>query len=177
MNLARSAGVAIGILIGLIIAVIIIRFANTNHKMKTEYDERQQEIRGRGYRLAFYAMMICEIIMFVLEIGNIPLPIEPYLAHFITIIVGAMALGSYCIWNDVYWGLNTNRKRYIVIFIAAALLNAIPVFGAASDGTLLVDGKFSTPLVNILVLIMLLVFGIELIAKEIVDRNAAREEE
>ena len=31
--------------------------------------------------------------------------------------------------------------------------------------------------VNILVLIMLLVFGIELIVKEIVDRNAAREEE
>ena len=70
MEFLRSSSFAIGICIGLIFCVIIFRFANRNKKLKSEYDERQLQIRGRSYMFAFYAVVIYEALMTCLSIGR-----------------------------------------------------------------------------------------------------------
>ena len=60
MNVFKSAGFVIGIVIGLIACVVLFKISNTNHKSKTEYDERQQVIRGKAYRYAFYVLAVYE---------------------------------------------------------------------------------------------------------------------
>ena len=177
MNLFSSAGVAAGLLIGIIIVIILYKIVNTNHRAKTEYDERQQVIRGRGYMYGFYAFVIVECILLVLSIGEIPLPLSDFILHFCSIIIGCMVLCCYCIWKGAYWGINNNPKRYAIVFIALCILNAIPVIGAAAGGELIQDGRPGFAFVNLIVLIMFGVISVELIVKHIVDQRSATGEE
>ena len=56
-NSARMIGVTIGIIVGLILTIFVIRYVNRNKKLTTEYDEMQKQIRGEGYKYAFYAAL------------------------------------------------------------------------------------------------------------------------
>ena len=58
MNIYKSSGIAMGIALGLVICFIIFKYANNNHKVRTEYDERQRVIRNKGYKIAFYTALI-----------------------------------------------------------------------------------------------------------------------
>ena len=175
MNIYKSAGVVFGIIIGLIICVIIFKVANKDHKVKSEYDERQQEIRGKGYQTAFYTAMILEAVMLVLQIGNLPLPFEPYQAHAAVIFISCTVLCCYTVWKGAYWGLNNNRKRYFVILCATLILNAIPVIGAAAHGGLLEDGKLSSVFINLLAFAMLIAIGIVMLLRHYLDKKAEEE--
>ena len=167
MNIYRMTGVITGIIIGLIICAVLFRFANTNKKLKTEYDERQRSIRNLAYKYAFYTVMIYEILMLVLGMGNVELPMPDYAVHFCGIILGCTVLGVYCIWKDVYWGMNNNRKRYILVFAATIALNMIPVVASIAGGSFITDGKVTTPVVNLMVLFMLLALLITFILKSV----------
>ena len=170
-NIYKSAGVAVGILVGLIVAAALILIANKNKKIKTEYDERQLRVRGDAYRYAFYTVVVWEAILFVLAFGEFTFPVPTYVLHFAGIILGVMVLSGYCIWKDAYWGLNNNRKRYGIILVVAALLNVIPVlFG-------LKQAETDFPYVNLIACVMLLVTGVELLAKHMVDQRAEHTEE
>ena len=176
-NLGISAGLAVGILIGLVIAILLVRMANTNKKYKTEYDERQLRVRGDAYRYAFYTIVIYEAILAILAVGEITLPIQGYLLHFAGILLGCLVLSGYSIWKDAWWGINNNRKRYAIIFIVCAVLNLIPVVGAISTGSLMEGGHLTSPFLNLMVCFMLLVVGIELLIKSMMEKNSDKEEE
>ena len=171
MNIYRLTGVAAGIIVGLIICAVLFRFANTNKKMKTDYDERQRSIRYLAYKYAFYTVMIYEILMLVLGMGEIKLPVPDYAVHFFGIILGCTVLGVYCVLKDVYWGMNNNRKRYILIFGVAVALNLIPVAASISGGSFITDGQVTAPVINLMVLIMLLALFIAFILKNALDNT------
>ena len=176
MNYARSAGMAIGIMIGIILIVVCLKFANRDHKMETQYDERQMEIRGKAYRLAFYTLLIYEAVMMCLDVAEIQLPVEPYFIHFLGIVIGGTVLAEYTIWHDSYWGQNNNIKRYVVVFAACILLNLIPLIGPIRNGSLMENGKMSIAIVNLVAVVLLVVILITTLLKMVRDRNATEEE-
>ncbi len=53
MNAKVSAGMAMGLMVGLVIAVILLKVANKDHKLKTQYDERQELVKGKAINIAF----------------------------------------------------------------------------------------------------------------------------
>ncbi len=169
-NIYKSAGVTFGIIIGLILAIALILISNNNRKIKSEYDERQLRVRGDAYRYAFYTVLICEVILFILAFGEFSLPVPEYVLHFAGILIGCLVLSGYCIWKDAYWGLNNNRKRYGIILVVAGLLNAIPLLGGLSH-----SDSFDFPYVNLMVCIMLLVVGLELLLKHMLDRREEKD--
>ena len=175
MNIYKSIGIASGIVIGLIIGFIFFKLANKDHKVKTQYDERQQVIRGRGYKAGFYTAMILEAVLLVLYYGNLPLPADPYMAHAAVIFISCTVLACYTIWNGAYWGLNNDRKRYYIILAGAVVLNAFPVVMTAVHGGLLEYGKLSSVFINLLALVMLAAIGIVMLVRDRLDRNEERE--
>ena len=64
------------------------------------------------------------------------------------------------------------RKRYGIVFVAAGLLNFIPVLGGLRHA----DG-FDFPYVNLIVCVMLLIVGLELLLKHMLDKRAGNEED
>ena len=175
MNIYKSSGIAMGIALGLVICFIIFKYANNNHKVRTEYDERQQVIRNKGYKIAFYTALILNAIMLVLYYGNLPLPLDPYMAHAAVIFISCTVLGCYSIWNGAYWGLNNDRRKYLIVLAATVILNAFPVVMTAIHGGLLENGKLSPVFINLLALVMLASMGIVMVIRARMDRNEEKE--
>ncbi|MBR1441704.1 MAG: hypothetical protein IJ589_10850 [Lachnospiraceae bacterium] len=170
-------GFPIGLMVGLIICVILFKIANTNKKIKSEYDERQEAIRNRGYKYSFYALIVAELALMCARALEITFPFADYLLHLGAMLFGLLFLGIYTIWNDAYWGMNNNRKRYTVIIVIAVLLNILPVVMAVKNGFLGNAGLNSVPIMNIMVLVWLAIIGIAAVIKKIVKKNDAEEEE
>ncbi|MBQ3392983.1 MAG: hypothetical protein IJG52_06220 [Lachnospiraceae bacterium] len=169
-NSARIIGGMTGIIIGLIVAVFVFRYVHRNKKLYTEYDEMQKLIRGEGYKYAFYTVLILEAVLCVLTMG-MELPAEPYVVHFFVIFVGVTVQASYCIWKGAYIGQNTNLPRYIILMAVISVLNIAGAFMAWKSGELIVDGKFQSPMVNLLCGLMFAVIGIVGLVRKAADRE------
>ncbi len=176
MNAKVSAGMAMGLMVGLVIAVILLKVANKDHKLKTQYDERQELVKGKGYKYSFYTMMCVEVVLMLLDMAGISFPIESYLIHTCTLLLGCLVLCVHSIWNGAYWGLNNNHKRYAIIIVVAVILNIIPVAAAIAHNSLSGTGIDSIPILNIIVLVWMAMIGIAALAKKIIDGKAAEEE-
>ena len=148
----------------------IFKRANNDHKAKTQYDERQNVIRGRGYMFGFWTVLVFLGILFIMETFGITLPVAPFSLGFIGAILGATVMSVYTVWNGAYWGLNNDRKRYAIIFLVTAALNAIPVAAAVRSGDL-----SGAPIMNVICLIMLGFLGVELLIKHVMDKGGEEE--
>ncbi len=167
-------GIIVGIIVGLLICLVVFRFFNNDGKMKTQYDEMQELIRGRGYKYAFYTMLVCEGLLIPLSIGNVRLPFDAASTHFLIIFIGVVVHFTYSIFNDAYIGLNTNMKRFVIVMVIVAVINFASAFAAFKSGDLFVDGQFREPFVNFLCGMLFVVLAIELFIKRIID--SGREE-
>ena len=179
MELLKSSAFATGVFFGLLIVVLIVRFANRNKKIKTEYDERQQIIRGKSYTYACYTLAAYEFIMTFLSMGGIleSIPIEYYNFHLFGIYIGGIVLAVHSIWNGAYWGLNNNIKRYTVVFIILFLINLMPVVLTIINGVKTINGIIMFPFVNAACLLLFVALGIALIARKRLDDRMKEEED
>ena len=166
----RAFGLLSGILIGLVFVVVLLRYMNTNHKMKTEYDEMQQIIRNRGYKYGFYAVLITEALLCVITTA-VTIPAEPIVIHFLPIFVGVVVQASYCMWNGAYAGLNTNMKRYYVVAVIVLLINFLAFFAAWRSGSLIADNTLQSPFINLLCALMIVILGIVGLLRKAADRR------
>jgi hypothetical protein len=176
MNAGVSAGAAIGLMVGLVIAVILIKVANKDHRVKSQYDERQELIKGQGYKYSFYTMMALEVIVMLIEMSGIELPVENYLVHTTAILIGCLVLCIHSIWNDVYWGLNNDHKRYTIIIVIAVILNLIPLVASIARGSFTTKGFDSIPVLNLLVLIWMAIIGLAALVKKFVSARNVEED-
>nr|MCR4806342.1 hypothetical protein [Lachnospiraceae bacterium] len=78
----RGWGFVAGLMVGLVLVVIFYKIANTDKKIKTEYDERQQRIRGKAYKYGFYTMILYHVLMMGLYLCDITIPVDPYVTEF-----------------------------------------------------------------------------------------------
>lgn len=152
----------------------IFKRANNDHKAKTQYDERQNAIRGKGYMLGFYTVLGFQTILYILETSGFTLPIAPFSLGFIGVILGATVMAVYNVWKGAYWGLNNNQKWYTIIFVFFLLFNLIPIIGTwKSEGFLsVIQG---TSLVNVGVEVMLVALGAAFAARYFADKNEEAE--
>ncbi len=162
----RAAGILAGVIVGLIIVMVFFKLSNSNKKMKTEYDERQQLVHGKAYKAAFYSFIVYEFLMMLIGVSEIELPVESHILHFGSIILSCTVLACYNIWHGAYWGLNNNRKRYAILFLVAAVINSIPVIAALKSGDIL-----GTALINLAVLVMMLVLSVLLLIKQVAGKE------
>ena len=169
----RSVGVASGIIVGLIICIFLIKYMNRDKKLKTEYDERQEAVRGKGYTFGFWGCMAGAALVMILDCGGFEIA-NRFVMDFFIIFVGLIVQVTYCIWNDGYYGINTNRKRFYIISIIAALCNLLSVIGNIKGGSFIADGVLQDSGVNFLIVVLFIVIGVELIIKERIDHEESQ---
>lgn len=155
----RAFGILVGIIVGLALVAVLLRYMNTDHKMKTQYDEMQQNIRNKGYKYGFYTLLIAEALLCVVTTA-FTIPAEGIVIHFVPIFLGVVVQSSYSIWNGAEVGLNTNMKRYIIIAVIASLINFLAFFMAWRSGSLFSDGVLQAPFVNLLCALMFGILGV-----------------
>ena len=113
----------IGLLFGFTIGLIVALIFAIKQKKRTEYDERQMSIRGRGYCYAFITMTALGFTYAYIQ-EEIPLPVSPGLVIIIILFLSGTVLNAYLIFHDAYWGYKyTNFVKYIFIFVTIFLFN------------------------------------------------------
>lgn len=148
----------------------IFKSSNSDHKSKTQYDERQLALRGRGYMLGFWTLLGFQTVLFILECAGVTLPVAPFSLSFVGAILAVTVMCVYDIWVGAYWGLNNDRKRYLIILGIFGVLSLIPVVAAAKMGFVehVLQG---TAIVNLGVGVMLITLFVTLLLRHIADKK------
>lgn len=169
-------GALVGFLVALMIALVIRKFFRRNGK--TRYDERQELVRGRGFKYAYFVLMVYEIAYVTVTKNGKPVLdqyMSPLLAVFVGVIISVTVYAVYCIWNDGYYGINEKAKNTLFALLAIAVLNVIAAI--ANSEEIIVDGKVGRMMMNLLcgfvILLVVIVTGI----KVLVDKKRAGEED
>ena len=174
IDFAYAAGFAVG-LIGVLVVFFIIWKVKGNVS-KGHYDERQELLRGRGYKYAFFTVMgllsayLVADGMGLMEI----LPFTSAAMAFAILIIGVLVYALYCIKNDAYFGVGMNKKSYVILLLFVVGINAFSVIMDFMTGSY-DGGKIALgPSMQILCVI---VFSVILIALLVKDRKTADEED
>lgn len=176
MNIYTLVGVCSGIVVGLIIVAIFFAIGNADGKIRTEYDERQQIIRGKSYTVGFYSMLIVAAILCILSIGEVKIPIENGVLYFILLFVGIMSMVIHSVWNGVYWGLNNKKGSYLILFVICTVINLGSGIMACVHGTMIRDGKISTPFIYILCGLIFIIAGAVMVVRSMYDKKLEGED-
>lgn len=106
------------------IALLIIFFILTlKQSKKSNYDERQELIRGRGYKYGFLTILSLDAIFLIL---NGQVKVSSLLMIMIPLFAGVWVFSMYTIWNSAYFALDQNKvKLFSWIFVIVGVVNCI----------------------------------------------------
>lgn len=127
--------------------VIIFSASRMKKKGRGEYDERQQLVRGKGYKAGFFTMLICNMLILLLanDDGSMKY-INTDVAVMISAFVALIVFAVYCIFNDGYFGVVENPKSTIIGLFLIGVANMI--IGFSNSESWVVDGKLSLGVLN-----------------------------
>lgn len=168
-----AKGLAFGIVTALIIFVIVWKLGKKT--MKGNFDERQELVRGRGYKFATFTMLGLLVLDLLVEsLGAFEtLPVPRTLAIFFIILTGVMVYALYCIKNDSYFGVGTDMRTYRAVMWVVIVCNLISGVTGLKDGAM-ENGKLDFgPCASLL---FCAAFAVIMIALGVRNRKAAAEE-
>ncbi len=168
----------------ILLIALLAFFAATGGKLeKFRFDERQEALRGKGFRLSFYVMLGYLLWIFLVDTMGFVRPEFYAVLYTLGLLIGVLVYAVYAIWNDCYFALNERKSTSIGILAALGLLNLmIGVSGvkrlfSASHSPIFGAGVSKTPLINLAVAVMLIVIAFTLFLKKLGTDKAADEEE
>ena len=173
MNGEMKMGMAAGIMVGLLVVGILLFFKKKGGRKKCEFDERQELIRGKGFKIGFFSMVICNTIVGCYSMAVEKPMVDMFTSSVFSILIGGGVFAVYCIWKDAYFSLNENRKKMLILFAGIAICNfsvLIPEY-ASGDSVLMEDGVLQPGAINIMCGILYVVIFVTFLAKEIVERK------
>lgn len=171
MNYPAVMGLITGVLIGIVLVFIISKVSNTDKKVKNEYDERQKMVRGKGYKLSFFTVVIWSSLLAFLSISGVEIPADSGVLFFSVVFVGVLVECSYCIWNDGYWALNNDRASYKKFFWIVGLFNAFVSFVNIKNGSMFEGGIMRFSALNLMAAFLFVVLGVVLWLKSLKDKH------
>ncbi len=175
MSVAGSIGFMVGMILVIVISVLagmfIVSRMNSDKEFKTKYDERQQIVRGKGYKFAFWTMVGLLVLNIIFDASDIHLPMKNSVLYFVIILIGIMVHTVYCVFNDGYFGMNNPPKQYYIFMFFIGLLNLVIGFINSKGGRLIDDGIIDTPFINLLCGMMFVVLGICIVIKRIISKS------
>ena len=149
----KTISIIIGSIVGLILAGIIIGVSNRKEDGKLgkfEYDERQERFNGKSFKYGFLTMVVYSALLTIIGLCKVTIPaIEPVI-YFSVLFVGTIAMSSYSIWTDSYWGMRTNKKCFYIFMLICTLINLIVPIRFIIAGEFLEDGKIGATSINLM---------------------------
>lgn len=173
-NTSYVLGMILGVVIAL--AVLLILWKAKGTSLKGKYDERQELVRGRGYKYAFFTVVILIFLYMIVDMLGITdmMPFTHSSLAIAILLIGVMVYAVYCIRNDAYFGIGQNRRSYCILIGFIIVLNLLSAVMNLRDEPF-EGGKLALgPCVQILVVIT---FGVVLIALLIKGREDGAEDD
>ena len=174
MNDWMALGILCGAVVGLLIVVILLRLMKTDGSSKCKFDERQELVRGRGFKYAFFTLMIYSMVYGYMDMFLAEKKIDTMTGTMIGVMLGIVVYAVYSIWNEGYFSLNEDPKRVIIIFAIIAVVNFMLAGMNIADGKMIEDGVLTFRSMNLFCGIMFVIIGGVLMLKKALN---AKEDE
>lgn len=171
MNIAYIAGILAGILVGIIFIFFFSKWTKKDGRMNCKWDERQVLIRGRGYQIAFFTVIILLAVYSLTGSGIEGFLMDHETACLFIVFTGAAVHMVYCIWRGAYFSLNENRKRVLVMFAVLGIINLGIGFRELISGDAVTDGILNIRSANLFCGSLFALVFITLLVKIIVSGN------
>ena len=141
-NTDYALGLAVGILAALVVFFIVWKFNKT--RLKGSFDERQELVRGRGYKYSFFVTLVLLGLDLIADIAGVyeATVLTQSLAIFTIIIISVVTYAVYCICNDSYFGQGMDARSYKAIMWVIIVMNGVSAFLGAREG-LIQGGKLA----------------------------------
>lgn len=133
-------GIVVGFLFGIAIVAIGFKIAGRKLGTKCEFDERQELVRGRGFKRGFLVFVIYDAVYGLAAMAADKFFMEPLSAMMLGICLAVGVYAIYCIWNDAYFSLDENPMKMLILFITVAVLNVAVTIVNIFTGELIVNG-------------------------------------
>lgn len=173
MNKWMIAGIITGLVVGLVAIVIVTVISKIKNKeIKCKYDERQELVRGKGFKCAFFTLLVYDVIYGLVSEVGISMSIDAFTGNVIGILIGTMVYAVYTIMNDGYFALNRNPKKVVSSLLVIGLAN-LTIGLTQCSGHVDVEG-YTPGLINIACAVAFMVIGVVLLIK---NRLSAREDD
>lgn len=170
MNIYYILGFLVGVIAVVVFCVLFYKLG-TQKGEKKRYDERQQIIRGIGYKYAFFSMMFYFAVMsMITEFVNKTF-ITISAASIIGICFGVAVYAVYCIMNGGYFAVNEKQRRVMILFGIIAALNVISSLEMIHDKEVVKDGVLTGRCANLACTILFVVVFIAIAIKSIIDKK------
>ena len=124
MSNGKTFALLIGLFTGILVSIVLIRMMRKDRALKAEYDERQELIRGKAYKGAFFVSLIGNAIIICLA-DVFSKYISITLLLFSVMLLSVLVYAVYCIMKDAYFGLNDSPLRFIVICAVIGIFNFV----------------------------------------------------
>ncbi|MBE5883791.1 MAG: hypothetical protein E7291_05195 [Lachnospiraceae bacterium] len=164
-----QAGIVFGVILGILIVVIMLAATKKGERVKCDYDERQEIVKGKGFQYGFFTVIICNAILIFLSVLKVTFLREMEAALFISVVLGVAVYVSYCIWNDGYFALNENRKSLIIIFATIGILNIAIGIRNIINGSFIRNGSLTFESINFFCGLLMLEILIVILLKKMRD--------
>lgn len=150
------AGKLFGAVCGAFVGLLLILFMKKDGRLRCKYDERQELIRGRGFKYAFYMLLGC-LVIDVLFGEMLDRVMERSVAGMLYVCIGVIVISVHGILNDGYFSLNENPKRAVAIFFGLFLINLAGSLFYIHSGLLVENGRLTDRALNLICAVTLLV--------------------
>lgn len=172
-SLGHYLGVFTGFCVSIVIVILLMAASKSDHSLKCKYDERQERVRGKAFKLGFFVLLIYNFLY--LMFGDLVETVAPrHIVLIFGICFSAAVYVSYAIWNDGYFSLNEKPRRVIAMLAAVSALNfAVGArnFLHNSDSYDIMDGE-----INIICGSMVLAVFIVMLIKQMRGKDEGPEE-
>lgn len=152
-----AMGLICGIAAGLLLVPLLVRAMKKKGMQndKCKFDERQELVRGKGGRYAFFTMIFYNFVYGFADMLFMPSFIEKGLGTILGALLGCLVYAGYCIWNEGYIALNEDRGRITVCFTILTVVNLGIAAVNFLEGAVVVDGVLTFRSLNLFCGIMM----------------------
>ena len=164
------------IIITLVFMVTFILIVSKFSKNKSyNFDERQEIIRGRAFKYAYFSYLIYGIgysaVSDLLEKDFMTTPTSFLVGMYISLIIFAV----YNICNEAFFAFNQKPVSYILIFSITTLCSGFSGISAIIDGSIIENGVLTLDCIGVISSITFAIILIAMLLKMIINKKAEQE--
>ncbi len=173
MRIGMAFLIYVGIFVGLLLVVIVLRAARKDGSIniKRKYDERQDVLRGKGFKYAFFTLYVYNLAYGLLTLLMEKPFVDGMTAMMIGVVLATLVYVEYCIWKDAYVALNENRRSLLVTFAVVALSTGVGGVSQLKSGEMILDGVLNFRSLSLVTTVMIGIIFVTLLFKKTHDEE------
>ena len=178
-TLRSSQGIAMlfVFLTSLCLVVLILSLITKGPSWRERYDERQELERGRGFKYAYFTMLIYFLVMVFVDAARLPLAADTSLLYFCGMLLGILVYMVYCVWHESYFALNQNMHTVMIALGLIGLSNFLISLFNLFNGTLVENGRLTFRIMNLLCSFLFFALFLTILLKKMVSSKGGSADE